>query len=380
MKLVIDKALLIKAMTLIIETVDNHHQMAILGNLKLVLEPQSLTMTASDLEVELTNVISLPEGACVTAGAVTIPADKFFGICKALPDNMVSIEVAGSRCHITSGKGKYMLSTLPAQDYPSIGEPRSEKLVKIGRDTLFNLIKHTRFAMATQDVRHYLTGLLFEIEGDKLTAVATDGHRLAVAYQTLADGHDETKVIIPGKAVSGLEKLLTDLLKTAEENGDMVTLGLDNDFLTVSLNFGGQMMISLTARLIEGKFPDYRRVMPTNNDKIAIFNKDSMVEVLRRVAVVNTKDSPGVLLHFAKSETVDVISTNREQDEAREEVAVNYTGEPIEISFNESYLRAVLNVLEGDIRLEMVHPTSPTRIYQVGDDRNYQYVVMPMRV
>lgn len=380
MKLVIDKALLIKAMTLIIEAVDNHHQMAILGNLKLVLEPQSLTMTASDLEVELTNVISLPEGACVTAGAVTIPADKFFGICKALPDNMVSIEVAGSRCHITSGKGKYMLSTLPAQDYPSIGEPRSEKLVKIGRDTLFNLIKHTRFAMATQDVRHYLTGLLFEIEGDKLTAVATDGHRLAVAYQTLADSHDETKVIIPGKAVSGLEKLLTDLLKTAEENGDMVTLGLDNDFLTVSLNFGGQMMISLTARLIEGKFPDYRRVMPTNNDKIAIFNKDSMVEVLRRVAVVNTKDSPGVLLHFAKSETVDVISTNREQDEAREEVAVNYTGEPIEISFNESYLRAVLNVLEGDIRLEMVHPTSPTRIYQVGDDHNYQYVVMPMRV
>lgn len=105
-----------------------------------------------------------------------------------------------------------------------------------------------------------------------------------------------------------------------------------------------------------------------------------MVEVLRRVAVVNTKDSPGVLLHFAKSETVDVISTNREQDEAREEVAVNYTGEPIEISFNESYLRAVLNVLEGDIRLEMVHPTSPTRIYQVGDDHNYQYVVMPMRV
>lgn len=379
MKLVIDKTLLIKAITLIIDAVDNHHQMTILGNLKLVLKPQSLTLTASDLDVELTNVISLTDGACVTVGAVTIAADKFFGICKALPDNMVSIEVANGRCHITSGKGKYMLSTLPAQDYPSIGEPHSDKLVKIGRDALFNLIKHTRFAMATQDVRHYLTGLLFEIEDDKLTAVATDGHRLAVAYQSLADSHDEIKVIIPGKAVSGLEKLLTDLLKSTEENGEMVTLGFDDDFLTVNLNFG-QMMISLTARLIEGKFPDYRRVMPVNNDKIAIFNKDNMIEVLRRVAVVNTKDSPGVLLHFAKSETVDVISTNREQDEAREEVMVNYTGEPIEISFNESYLRAVLNVLEEDICLEMIHPTSPTRIYQVGDDHNYQYVVMPMRV
>lgn len=379
MKLVIDKTLLIKAITLIIDAVDNHHQMTILGNLKLVLKPQSLTLTASDLDVELTNVISLPDGACVTVGAVTIAADKFFGICRALPDNMVSIEVANGRCHITSGKGKYMLSTLPAQDYPSIGEPYSDKLVKIGRDALFNLIKHTRFAMATQDVRHYLTGLLFEIEDDKLTAVATDGHRLAVAYQSLADSHDEIKVIIPGKAVSGLEKLLTDLLKSTEENGEMVALGFDDDFLTVNLNFG-QMMISLTARLIEGKFPDYRRVMPVNNDKIAIFNKDNMIEVLRRVAVVNTKDSPGVLLHFAKSETVDVISTNREQDEAREEVMVNYTGEPIEISFNESYLRAVLNVLEEDICLEMIHPTSPTRIYQVGDDHNYQYVVMPMRV
>lgn len=380
MKLVIDKNLLIKAITLIIEAVDNHHQMAILGNLKLVLEPDTLTLTASDLEVELTNVVSLPEGACVKAGAVTIPADKFFGICKALTQSTVNIEVVGSRCHITSGKGKYVLSTLPAQDYPSIGVPHSDKLVGIERQALFNLIKHTRFAMATQDVRHYLTGMLIEIQNDTLTAVATDGHRLALAYQKLNNSHDETKVIIPGKAVSGLEKLLTDLLKnTEQEGGDVVTLGLDEDFLTVSLNFG-QMTVYLTARLIEGKFPDYRRVLPTTNDKIAVFNKDSMVEVLRRVAVVNTKDSPGVLLHFAKEDVVDVISTNREQDEAREEVKVDYRGEPIEISFNESYLRAVLNVLEGDIRLEMVHPTSPTRIYQVGDEHNYQYVVMPMRV
>lgn len=381
MKLTIDKALLIKAITLIIEAVDNHHQMAILGNLRLVLESNQLTLTASDLEVELTNVISLPEGACIEAGSVTIPADKFFGICKALTENVVNIHVSGGRCHITSGKGKYMLSTLPAQDYPSIGEPRSDKLVKIGREALFGLIKHTRFAMATQDVRHYLTGLLFEIDKDKLTAVATDGHRLAVVYQTLTETYEETKVIIPGKAVSGLEKLLTDLLKGADQDsGDVVTLGLDDDFLTVSLNFGEQMAVYLTARLIEGKFPDYRRVLPTANDKIAIFNKDSMVEVLRRVAVVNTKDSPGVLLNFAKTEMVDVISTNREQDEAREEVPVNYTGEPIEISFNEAYLRAVLNVLDGDIRLEMIHPTSPTLIYQVGDEHNHQYVVMPMRV
>lgn len=379
MKLSIDKNLLIKAITLIIDAVDNHHQMTILGNLKLVLEPTCLTLTASDLEVELTNVITLPEGACVEAGQATVPADKFFGICKALPENVINISVSDNRCLITSGKSKYSLSTLPAQDYPSIGEPRSDKVVKVGRDTLYSLIKHTRFAMAIQDVRHYLTGLLIEIEGDKLTAVATDGHRLAVAYQTLDEAYDETKVIIPNKAVGGLDKLLTDLLKSNDENGEVVSLGLDEEFLTVNVSFG-QMAVSLTARLIEGKFPDYRRVLPKDNDKVAIFNKDSMVEVLRRVAVVNTKDSPGVLLNFEKAEVLDVVSTNREQDEAREELSVNYTGEPIEISFNEAYLRAVLNVLDGDIRLEMNHPTSPTLIHQVGDESNHQYVVMPMRV
>lgn len=379
MKLSIDKNLLIKAITLIIDAVDNHHQMTILGNLKLVLEPTRLTLTASDLEVELTNVITLPEGACVEAGQATVPADKFFGICKALPENVINISVSDNRCLITSGKSKYSLSTLPAQDYPSIGEPRSDKVVKVGRDTLYSLIKHTRFAMAIQDVRHYLTGLLIEIEGDKLTAVATDGHRLAVAYQTLDEAYDETKVIIPNKAVGGLDKLLTDLLKGNDENGEVVSLGLDEEFLTVNVSFG-QMAVSLTARLIEGKFPDYRRVLPKDNDKVAIFNKDSMVEVLRRVAVVNTKDSPGVLLNFERAEVLDVVSTNREQDEAREELSVNYTGEPIEISFNEAYLRAVLNVLDGDIRLEMNHPTSPTLIHQVGDESNHQYVVMPMRV
>lgn len=379
MKLSIDKNLLIKAITLIIDAVDNHHQMTILGNLKLVLEPASLTLTASDLEVELTNVIALPEGACVEAGETTVPADKFFGICKALPENVINISAVDNRCLITSGKSKYALSTLPAQDYPSIGEPCSDKVVKVGRDTLYSLIKHTRFAMAIQDVRHYLTGLLIEIEGDKLTAVATDGHRLAVAYETLDEVYDETKVIIPNKAVGGLDKLLTDLLKSHDENGEVVSLGLDEEFLTVNVSFG-QMVVSLTARLIEGKFPDYRRVLPKDNDKIAIFNKDSMVEVLRRVAVVNTKDSPGVLLNFERAEVLDVVSTNREQDEAREELSVNYTGEPIEISFNEAYLRAVLNVLDGDIRLEMNHPTSPTLIYQVGDEHRHQYVVMPMRV
>lgn len=381
MKLLINRDLLIKAMSLVVEASDSRHRMPILRNLKLTLTPNQLTLTASDLEVELTNHLVIGEGVCVEAGEITLPAEKFFGICKLLPEEMVLVESdkTAQRCYISSGKGKYTLSTLPASDFPSIGEPEGQSAIEIKLGALFSLIKHTRFAMATQDVRHYLTGLLLEIEAQNLTAVATDGHRLAVAHRVLDEDYSATKVIIPGKAVGGLERLLLDLAKVSHED-DIVSLGFTEEFLYVTLNFAGEMVIHLTARLIEGKFPDYRRVLPVGHDKIAIFNKDEMVSVLRRISVLNTKDSPGVILSFDKADIAQVSSNNREQDEAVEDLPVNFRGEAIEVSFNEAYLRAVLNVLEGDIRLEMVHPTSPTLIYQVGDDHAHQYIVMPMRV
>lgn len=381
MKLAINRDLLIRAISLVVEAADNRHRLVILANLKLVLEADRLILTASDLEVELTCCVHLPPEACLQAGAITLPAEKFFSICKLLPEAVVHIDASDGthRCHISSGKSKYTLSTLPASDFPSIGTPNSEQVIKVGLQDLFAVLKHTRFAMATQDVRHYLTGLLFEISQNNLTAVATDGHRLAVAYRVLACEYPDTKVIIPGKAVAGLEKLLLDLSKTTNED-EVVSLGLDEEFLHVALGFAEQMSIHLTARLIEGKFPDYRRVLPVGHDKIAIFNKEEMMAVLRRTSVVNTKESPGVLLGFDKAEVATVSSNNREQDEVVESLAVQYTGEPIEVSFNEAYLRAVLNVLEGSVRLEMVHPNSPTLIYQVGDEHNHQYIVMPMRV
>ena len=381
MKLVINRDLLIKAMNLVVEAADNRHRLAILANLKLALSTHTLVLTASDLEVELTSQISLPQGACLEAGEITLPAEKFFSICKLLPEETVLIDVSNdsSRCHISSGKSQYTLSVLPATDFPSIGTPQSEQTVQVGLHALFDMFKHTRFAMATQDVRHYLTGLLLEVSECNLTAVATDGHRLAVAYRTLQESYPDTKVIIPGKAVSGLEKLLLDLIKVANQE-EVVSLGLDKEFLQVTLQFGDEMVIHLTARLIEGKFSDYRRVLPVGHDKIATFDKDAMVGVLRRTSIVNTKESPGVLLGFEQQDVATVSSNNRQQDEVVESLAVHFEGEPIEVSFNEAYLRAVLNVLEGEIRLEMVHPNSPTLIYQIGDEDNHKYVVMPMRV
>ncbi|MFA9486847.1 MULTISPECIES: DNA polymerase III subunit beta [unclassified Moraxella] len=385
MKLTINRNTLINAISLVAKAADKHHRLGpILANIKFVLEDGLLTLVASDLELELTARVHLPEGACIEAGETTLPAEKLFVICKALSDEVVTLDVGDSRCLVVGGKIKYTLKTLPAKDFPSIGTPSVATAIDINRAALFDLINHTRFAMATQDVRHYLTGMLFEIHQDKLTVVATDGHRLAVAHRVLSASYDERRVIIPGKAVGELERLLSEIVKSTED--EMVSLGFDEQFLQVSLTFGSDsdyvgMQVTMVARLIEGKFPDYRRVLPPSYDKAAVFNKDEAVEVLRRLSVLVSKESPGVLFDFAEADKVKVsVRNQREQDEAEEYLSVSYQGEPLEVLFNETYLRAVLRVLHGDIRIEMTESVKPALIYQVGDEMNYQYVVMPMRV
>ncbi|MCL1623976.1 DNA polymerase III subunit beta [Moraxella sp. Tifton1] len=384
MKLTISRDLLINAISLVAKAADKHHRIGpILANIKFILKPELLTLVASDLEVELTATVKLPQGACIEAGETTLPAEKLFTICKTVSDEVMLLDASEARCLVIGGRAKYTLKTLPAQDFPSIGSPSITTWLQISRTTLHDLIAHTRFAMATQDVRHYLTGMLFEINGDQLTAVATDGHRLAVAHRSLGISHEERRVTMPGKAVGELERLLGEVGKNSED--EQVCVGFDDNFMQVSLEFDesgeyGGMQVGMVARLIEGKFPDYRRVFPSNHDKSVLFNKDELSEVLRRLSILVSKDAPGVLFNFSQNGAVKVSVNNREQDAAEESLVGSYQGEPLEISFNEAYLRAVLRVLDGDIRIEMTEAVKPALIYQVGDEMNHQYVIMPMRV
>lgn len=377
---------LLKAVDLVAKVADKHHRFVILGNIKLEATDEFLTLTASDLEVELTTTARLPSGACRQVGAITLPAGKFHEICKSLPQADVELQsLDDGRCLIKAGKSKFTLATLPAADFPSIGTPTSQTQLTLGRSELHDMISQTKFCMATQDVRHYLTGMLFHTKDALLTCVATDGHRLAVAKRALTDSHPESQIIVPGKAVVELERLLGELGKTTK--GDKVTLGLDGEFLEVKLNFGkagedgvasDELVVALSARLIEGKFPDYNRVLPSNCDKTALFPKDAMTEVLKRVAILSNERSRGVIFEFA-ADNATVRSANNDGGEAVESLAVKYDGEPIELSLNEAYLKAVFGVLTGDVRLQMSHPNNPTLITQVGDELR-QYVVMPMRI
>ncbi len=391
MELSINRELLLKAINLIAKASDKRNSMVILGNIKLVLTPNQLVMTASDSEVELMAELTLPDGACITAGAITLPADKLQNICKLLPENtLINLKLQeNERCLITAGKSKFTLGTLPASDYPILGSPENITPITISRNEFVAMMSKTQFAMAVQDVRYYLTGMLFEVSERLLTTVATDGHRLAMAKRAVevAD-HLNMQVILPRKAVTELERLLNDLGKLLGSQDNSVVLKFGREFLQVELPFGNKdsagliddsLLITFTARLIDGKFPDYRRVMPTSSDKQAIIHLGQMKDVLRRVSILSNEKSRGVILNFAEDGMIELRANNAEQDEAVERLQSKYTGEAIELSFNAQYMQDMLEALEGDLVLNMSQANASVLAHQHGDEL-HQYVIMPMRI
>lgn len=383
MHLTLSHELLSKATDLVAKVADRHHRFVILGNIKFEARGDTLLMSASDLEVELCAALTLAQGTIQEEGATTLPAGKFHEIAKSLnKDNPVVIKTLDDeRCLISSGKSKFTLSALPATDFPSIGRPAQPTLLEIERNELTQMLAKTRFCMASQDVRHYLTGMLFHVEGANLTTVATDGHRLAVSHGVLTDTHDERQLIVPGKAVVELERLLNELGKVKKD--DTVTLAMDKEFLQLQANFdqgetAESLTVSMTARLIDATFPDYKRVLPTDCDKLARFPKDTMNEVIRRVSILSNEKLRGVVLEFDQG-LVTVRSGASDSGEAVEQLAIEYEGEAMELSLNETYLKAVLAVLAGEVSLQMSQPNSPTLLTQTGDTK-HQYVIMPMRI
>ena len=386
MQLSINRESLLKAINLIAKAADKRHNMVILGNIKLQLSESELILKASDLEVELTSTLKLPAGACVEAGTTTLPATKLKDICKSLPAQaQVNLATqANERCLLTSGKSRFTLGTLPSEDNPENITP-----LNISRSRLTDLIHKTQFAMAIQDVRYYLTGMLFDVSQQQLTTVATDGHRLALARSVIDVSADlSMQAILPRKAVIELERLATELGKMLGDKDNAVTLSFGREFLQVSLPFGdvdsaGQvsqnLMVTFTARLIDGKFPDYRRVMPSNTDKLALFNQEKMTDVLRRVAILSNEKSRGVVFNFASDGMVEVRANNAEQDEAVEMIQAKYQGEPMELSFNAAYLQDVLSVIQGDLQMHMSQSNASVLVNQLNDEF-HQYVIMPMRI
>ncbi len=365
MKLTAERDALLKPLQAVIGVVERRQTMPILSNVLLQIRDDNLSVTATDLEVELV------ADAAVTAtmgGEITVSGRKLLDICRALPDGAtVEISAAGEKLNVRSGRSKFTLATLPAAEFPTIEDIKASQSISVSQGSLSQLIEKTHFSMAQQDVRYYLNGLLVETAGGKLRAVATDGHRLALSDATVDDaGLSEQQVIVPRKGVLELQRLLSG------EGQIDIELGASH----IRIQLDG---IRFTSKLIDGRFPEYERVIPKESSTVVTADKASFRSALQRTAILSNEKYRGIRLIIRKGGMV-IQAHNPEQEEAEEELEVDYQGDDIEIGFNVNYLLDALSAVEGDnIVLSVLDSNSSCLLRDPESDAS-KYVVMPMRL
>jgi DNA polymerase III subunit beta len=311
--------------------------------------------------------------ACVgDSGEVTVPARKLLDICKSLPEeSVIDFSAKDNKVSVRSGRSRFTLSTLPAREFPNVEDSIGTHQLTLRQGQLKRLIDRTGFAMAQQDVRYYLNGMLWEIDSKQvLRVVATDGHRLAMCTlpeKVSVNGDGGTQVILPRKGVLELARLLMD-----DEADISIVIG-SNHIRAVTTDF------TFTSKLVDGKFPDYQRVLPRAPTNILMGSRQELRQAFTRTAILSNEKYRGVRLKLTKN-TLNIVANNPEQEEAEETVSVEYSGAALEIGFNVSYLLDVLAVLSGDqIRLSLADPNS-SALLEESDAGDSLYVVMPMRL
>ena len=365
MKFTATREALLKPLQAVIGVVERRQTMPILANVLLVAKDGQLAVTATDLEVEL---VAQADVEIEGAGDVTVPGRKLLDICKALPDGAeLAIALSGEKLSIKSGRSKFTLTTLPAADFPTVEDINAGQTLSLPQATLCKLLDKTHFSMAQQDVRYYLNGLLIETDGEHLRAVATDGHRLALS-QVQLDGKKmpEQQVIVPRKGVLELQRLMSG-------EGD-VDLQLGSNHVRIELEG-----IRFTSKLIDGRFPEYERVIPQDTSNQLVADRDLLKGALQRTAILSNEKYRGIRLIIRESGVV-LQAHNPEQEEAEEELEVKYKGDDIEIGFNVNYLLDALGAIESEeVTLSVVDSNSSCLLREPGKDDS-KYVVMPMRL
>ncbi|BBT13953.1 DNA polymerase III subunit beta [Metapseudomonas otitidis] len=367
MHFTIQREALLKPLQLVAGVVERRQTLPVLSNVLLVVEGQQLSLTGTDLEVELVGRVVLEEAA--EPGEITVPARKLMDICKSLPsDALIDIRVDEQKLLIKAGRSKFTLSTLPANDFPTVEEGPGSLNFSLVQSKLRRLIERTSFAMAQQDVRYYLNGMLLEVNAGVLRAVATDGHRLAMcAMQAGIEGVDRHQVIVPRKGILELARLLT------EQDGEVrIVLGQHHIRATTG-------EFTFTSKLVDGKFPDYERVLPRGGDKLVVGDRQALREAFSRTAILSNEKYRGIRLQLAAG-LLKIQANNPEQEEAEEEVAVEYGGSNLEIGFNVSYLLDVLGVMTTDQVRLILSDSNSSALLQEADNDDSSYVVMPMRL
>lgn len=366
MKFSILREELLPALQIVNGVVERRQTLPVLSNLLLQVNTKGIQLTGTDMEVELSVQLDKPQKE---SGEITIPARKLLDICRALPDAAsLSLQLDGDRMVVKSGKSRFTLATLPAQEFPLIEMTDQVAEFKLPQSTLKNLLDRTAFAMAQQDVRYYLNGLLLEAGRDWVRAVATDGHRLALCEcQSKGSQGKPGGIIIPRKGVMELIRLLDD----AE---DEISVEISSNHIRVDLG-----ELRFTSKLIDGKFPDYERVIPREGDHPILADREMLRQGLIRASILSNEKYRGVRISLGKN-SLRALAHNPEQEEAEEEMEVEYGGGDMEVGFNVSYLLDALGIVRSDrVRITITDPNSSALILSESDSA-CKYVVMPMRL
>ncbi len=358
---------LLEALQSVAGIVERRHTLPILANVLLKKTGEDIEFTTSDLEIQVRTQATL--GGDAGNLSTTVGARKLIDILRSLPnDQLVTLTAAANKLTLTGGKSRFTLQTLPADDFPLVNEAVDfGPAFSVPQKTLKTLINQVHFAMAVHDIRYYLNGILFVAEGKQLTLVATDGHRLGLAQSQLETDIPKQEVILPRKTVLELQRLLKD----EDTPIEMRFAGNQAKF-----SFSGMDFVT---KLVEGKFPDYNRVIPKNHKNSVTLGRATLLASLQRAAILTSEKFKGVRVNIEPG-TLRIASSNAEQEEAKEEIEIDYGGDTIEVGFNVTYLMdALSNISQDMVKIEL-QDGNASALITVPEQTGFKYVVMPMRI
>lgn len=366
MRFSLQREILLKPLAQVVNVVERRQTLPVLANLLTQVTGGQLSLTGTDLEVEMVSRSSVDDAQ---DGETTIPARKLFDIVRALPDgSRVTVSLAGDKVTVQAGRSRFTLASLPANDFPSIDEVEATERVSVPEAALKELIERTAFAMAQQDVRYYLNGLLFDLSDRRLRCVATDGHRLALCETTLEAGaQSKRQIIVPRKGVQELQRLL--------EGGDReLVLEMGRNHLRVKRDD-----VTFTSKLIDGRFPDYEAVIPIGADREVRVDREGLRAALQRAAILSNEKYRGVRIEVSPN-LLKINAHNPEQEEAQEEIEADTKVDGLAVGFNVNYVLDALSALRDEHVVLQLRDANSSALVREASSEKCRHVVMPLRL
>ncbi len=366
MRFTLQREAFLKPLAQVVNVVERRQTLPVLANFLVQVNKGQLSLTGTDLEVEMVSRIAVEDAG---DGETTIPARKLFEIIRALPDgSRITVSQSGDKITVQAGRSRFTLATLPANDFPSVDEVEATERVAIGEATLKELIERTAFAMAQQDVRYYLNGLLFDLRGDALRTVATDGHRLALCETDLEKASGaKRQIIVPRKGVTELQRLL--------ESGEReIELEVGRSHVRVKRDD-----VTFTSKLIDGRFPDYEAVIPIGADREVKVDREALRASLQRAAILSNEKYRGIRVEVSPG-NLKISAHNPEQEEAQEEIEADTTVSDLAIGFNVNYLLDALSALRDEHVVIQLRDSNSSALVREASSEKSRHVVMPLRL